>query len=133
MRPAPEEVLAIASQIVELKRRLSEAQIQWDAMFPQDVPPASSIAPLAPSTSESSSTRVREGSGVAKILEALNQWPDRNFEPLRISEELGMPLGTTRTVLSKLVKKGLIEKRGAARYGSLTAREKEVPSVEKTS
>jgi predicted transcriptional regulator len=46
---------------------------------------------------------------------------------------MSMPLGTTRTVLSKLVKKGLIEKRGAAKYGALTTREKEVPSTEKTS
>ena len=133
MRPAPETVLAIASKIVELKRQLAEAQVQWDAMFPEDVPPAKPEAQAVLSASASSSLRVREGSGVARILEALNQRPDRDFEPLRISEEMSIPLGTTRTVLSKLVGKGLIEKRGAAKYGALTAREKEVPSEEKTS
>ena len=133
MRPAPEAVLAIASKIIELKRHLSEAQVQWDAMFPEDVPSATPTAAPARSASESFSSKVREGSGVARILEALNRSPMRDFEPLRISEEMSMPLGTTRTVLSKLVKKGLIEKRGAAKYGALTAREKEVPSKEKTS
>lgn len=127
MRPAPEAVLAIASKIVELKRQLSEVQVQWDSMFPEEVPAANQMVLPARLASESSLSRVREGSGVARILEALNRSPHRDFEPLRISEEMSIPLGTTRTVLSKLVKKGLIEKRGAAKYGSLTAREEEAP------
>lgn len=133
MRPDPETVISMAAKIVDLKRQLSEAQVQWDAMFPEDA--LSSNLTNLPSQSEyrSLSPRVRKGSGVARILEALNQSPDRDFEPRRISEEMGMPLGTTRTVLSKLVKKGLIEKRGTAKYGAITKSEKEASPEEKTS
>lgn len=133
MRPTPETVLQMASRIVDLKRELSEAQMKWDAMFREDVQPHFQPAPPAREHTAVPLAGVRANSAAGRVLAAINRSPSIDFAPLRISEDMGIPLGTTRTILSKLVKKSLIEKRGAAKYGCRTAREKVVPSDERNS
>ena len=112
MKPKPEDVLKLAAKIVDVKRELEQLQASWDALFP-DAERANEITPAK------SERKVRSGSGVSRILSMLAESPESTFEALPLANFLGIPLGTTRTILSKLVKKGLIEKRGAGLYGAV--------------
>jgi len=68
------------------------------------------------------------------MLAYINESPERDFHPTQISEATGILLDTVRSNLSRLLEKKMIERRGTRGfYGALTAREKEVPSEEKTS
>jgi len=116
MRPQPEDVLKLAARIVELKGDLAFAEAQWDALFIGTV-----------SANQNPKVRsISEESGVGRILSLMNASPEKGFEAPAISDELNIPLATTRTTLSKLVGRGKIEKRGPALYGALTTKEKEV-------
>lgn len=129
MRPQPEEVLKLAAKIVALKQDLAAAQAQWDRLIPN----STSTQQVAVAVATKPSPRIRKGSGIGRILTTLSESPENDFDPVSLSESLDIPLGTTRTILSKLVGKKKIEKRGYGKYGALRAKEEEVNSEEKTS
>jgi hypothetical protein len=105
MKPKPEEVLKLASAIVEMKKSLEELQKSWDALFSDDAPTPSA-------------RKNKDGSGPSRILTLLSEKPEQDFEAKALSDLLGIPLGTTRTILSKLTNHNQIEKRGAGKYGA---------------
>jgi len=133
MRPEPEAVVSLANRIVLLKRQLAEAQHQWDAMFSEDHPSSATSTPTTAIRKVGSRGGVLKGSDAGKMLAYINQSPEKDFHPTQISEATGILLDTVRSNLSRLLQKELIEQRGRGYYGALTAREKEVPSEEKTS
>lgn len=127
MRPSPEMVIEIASRIVELKRQLAEVQRQWDAMFP-DEDGVSITTPAAPVVIQKVGSRggVLKNSDMGKMLAYINQSPATNFHPTQIQQAMDISLDSVRSNLSRLLKKGLIERRGSRGfYGALTPTEKE--------
>lgn len=127
MRPQPEEVLKLAARMIDLKRDLANAEKQWNILFPES--PARTITAVATERTP----HVRQKSGVGRILAMLAESPETDFDPASMATSMDIPLGTTRTILSKLVSKGLVEKRGYGKYGALRTKEKEAISKETTS
>jgi hypothetical protein len=123
MRPTPEYVLQIANRIVDLKASLAVAEAEWDKLFPEEVREFALAPPVEILRTP------KEESGLGRIINALNQSPEVDFDPNFLSKALGIPLGTTRTSLSKLVKKGLAERRASGKYGAVTTNEKEATEV----
>jgi hypothetical protein len=124
--PKPETVLALANRIVELKKHLSDEEAKWNAMFgSRDDDDDYELIPRVPIVRKKTTTR--EQSGTRRIVAAFEANPLIDFAPMNISAALHIPLGTTRTSLSKLVQKGLIEKRGPGLYGALNGKAKGAP------
>jgi DNA-binding transcriptional ArsR family regulator len=133
MRHTPEEIHELTSKILELKRKLAEAMREWERMFPDDGNPPAPLIPSAMTKTGQLRPQVFESSEAGKILEYINHAPSQEFHPRDLALDLGVQLQTVRATLSRLVKRGLVEKRSFGKYGALTPTEKEAPSEEKTS
>ena len=126
MRPTPEAVIELASKIVDLKRQLADAQRRWDAMFPEEESSSATLTAPAMTQRYLSRPRVQKSSEAGKMLLYIDESPGTDFHPMKISNDLGISLQTTRSNLSRLLEKGLIERRGTRGfYGALTTEAKE--------
>ena len=110
MRLQPEYVKKIADRLLQAKHELAIAQAEYDRMFNSNAP---TQAPLG-----EKSKSVREGTGRSRVLAYINDLPREAFDAARISQALELPLPTTRAILSALVTRGMIEKRGNGLYGA---------------
>lgn len=128
MRPTPEAVIALASKILDLKRQLAEAEGQWDALFPEDGPSSATLN-AAPVIRQKVGSRggVLKSSSAGKMLLYIDLSGSKDLHPTQIAQATGIPLDTVRSNLSRLLDKGLIERRGPRGfYGAKTTKEKEV-------
>jgi len=126
MRPTPESVVKLASKIVDLKRQLAEAQREWDEMFPDEGVPSSATL-TAPAAIQKKKVRSRGGvlknSDMGRMLALINRSPNVDFHPTQLAREMSISLDSVRSNLSRLLKNGMIERRGARGfYGALKTR-----------
>lgn len=119
-----EDIRDVDSDIFELQERKKRLEHQLDEM----ISPRSNVINL-PAAKPGASRPGRVSSDTSakrRIQDLLNADPDNRFSADDVSFKLDLPLGTARTNLSRLVRKGLIEKRGFNGYGAVRQK-KEAP------
>lgn len=98
--PQPEEVMELAADLKEARRKVAELESRWEAFFSQ--------APAAPMNLK------------PRIIQFLEARPDVAFSTATVSEALEAKENSVGPYLSDLAKEGKIERRGRGLYGAVS-------------
>jgi predicted Rossmann fold nucleotide-binding protein DprA/Smf involved in DNA uptake len=106
-----EQIVSLAQKITEARDHLDLLITEWNTRFPE--------VALAGKPQPPSEDSLLAGSIDDRIVNHLDENPDRNFNANTLHDELGVPPSSLGTQLSKLYRLGKIERVGRGYYHSV--------------
>ena len=110
--PEPEEILSLAQELKDARKRVADLQTRWNLYFAPEEP---ILAGLPQDTAQPTLQ--------GRIIALLESKPDDTFTTASVTMLLDANPNSVGPLLSRAVADGKIARRGHGEYGALTAEE----------